>query len=311
METTAEEFATAQKVFEEDKEKALELFISLDTKTYDLFSTNETLDDVQDHHIKYMTICAYIGLCLAELSIDREVAIKKAKSYLQRFMDLMISYNSIERKDVKMLEMAIAGKKVASELVRETKIIAFKRERETAARIKKLTELGCDGRDLAMFTIDLMIQKSIESIKSLKEEEDLLQFAKHHISPAAKAKAAPSAEESRIDLKKPTEYSGPMLSKSGKPLRPFVLTTEHNKREQIRKGVFQYGHNLPTMSVEEYLELEMERGNFLSGGGKEPEKKQVDEDDHDALDLETYKARDWDEFKDFNPAGWGNRHNKG
>jgi hypothetical protein len=42
-----------------------------------------------------------------------------------------------------------------------------------------------------------------------------------------------------------------------------------------------------------------------------PEKEELDEDDEVYANQETYKAREWDEFKDFNPAGWGNRHNKG
>jgi immunoglobulin-binding protein 1 len=31
--------------------------------------------------------------------------------------------------------------------------------------------------------------------------------------------------------------------------------------------VFGPGHNLPTMSIDEYLQIERERGNILSGGG--------------------------------------------
>ena len=68
------------------------------------------------------------------------------------------------------------------------------------------------------------------------------------------------------------------------------------------------------MSIDEYLDREMARGNFLSGGGPEssnPEPAFIDDLDFDKLDLETEKQREWDEFKDFNPAGWGNRHNKG
>jgi hypothetical protein len=33
--------------------------------------------------------------------------------------------------------------------------------------------------------------------------------------------------------------------------------------------------------------------------------------DYDALDEETMKQREWDEFKDYNPAGWGNRYRRG
>jgi hypothetical protein len=49
-----------------------------------------------------------------------------------------------------------------------------------------------------------------------------------------------------------------------KPLRPFVIS--NRGREEIQKQVFRPGHNLPTMTIDEYLELERQRGNILSGG---------------------------------------------
>lgn len=62
-----------------------------------------------------------------------------------------------------------------------------------------------------------------------------------------------------------TNKSGaPLLSADGKPLRPFTIV---GNREEIRKGVFRPGHNLPTMSIDEYLEEERRRGNIIEGGG--------------------------------------------
>ena len=77
------------------------------------------------------------------------------------------------------------------------------------------------------------------------------------------------------------------------------------------------------MSIEEYLDREIERGNFLSGGGYTPslfddcnfgrEVKEVEEeeDDEKSVDAKTYKQRKWDAFTDDNKRGWGNRGNKG
>jgi hypothetical protein len=46
-------------------------------------------------------------------------------------------------------------------------------------------------------------------------------------------------------------------------------------------------------------------------GGTDPAKPEVDEDDMEAVDRETYKAREWDDFKDENPRGAGNTMNMG
>ncbi|KAJ3313702.1 hypothetical protein HDU93_004878 [Gonapodya sp. JEL0774] len=102
--------------------------------------------------------------------------------------------------------------------------------------------------------------------------------------------------------------SGPLLSADGKPLRPFVITSE---RERFREGVFRPSHALPTMSIEEYLEIEKQRGNMLSGGGEVPEKEAIDDNDEAALDAETMRQRAFDDYKDSVRRGSGNRYRQG
>jgi immunoglobulin-binding protein 1 len=57
---------------------------------------------------------------------------------------------------------------------------------------------------------------------------------------------------------------GALISKDGKPLRPFTLL---DKRQQLKGGVFGPGHNLPTITIDEYLEEERRRGGMMEGGG--------------------------------------------
>ena len=100
---------------------------------------------------------------------------------------------------------------------------------------------------------------------------------------------------------------GPLLSPGGKPLQPFTLT---DKQTQLRQGVFKSGHNLPTMSIDEYLEEERRRGGIVEGGGDLPQ-PETDEDNIEAVDAATMKAREWDEFVEANPKGAGNKLNRG
>lgn len=93
--------------------------------------------------------------------------------------------------------------------------------------------------------------------------------------------------------------TGPILSSGGKPLRPFTLL---DSRQTVKDGVFRSGHNLPTMTIDEYLEEERARGGIIEGGGAasglSPE---PDEDNYEKGDAETIKAREWDEFVEANP----------
>jgi len=103
--------------------------------------------------------------------------------------------------------------------------------------------------------------------------------------------------------------AGPILSKDGKPLKPFVLL---DRRKQIQDGVFKPGHSLPTMTIDEYLEEEKRRGGIVEGGGEQSGiRPDPDEDNIEKADEETTKAREWDEFKEANPKGSGNTLNRG
>eukprot|EP01133_Synstelium_polycarpum_P015515 gene15515-18426_t len=80
-------------------------------------------------------------------------------------------------------------------------------------------------------------------------------------------------------------------------------------RRVMLDKVFRPSHILPTISPEEAAHWEMHNGGMVSGPGGEASKKKEDngededgEEDHDKL----REARDWDDWKDDNPRGWGN-----
>ena len=103
--------------------------------------------------------------------------------------------------------------------------------------------------------------------------------------------------------------AGPILDRSGKPLRPFTLL---DSRQRLADGVFRPGHNLPTMTIDEYLEEERRRGGIIEGGGEASGiAQEPDEDNYEKADAETMKAREWDEFVEANPKGGGNTLNRG
>ena len=54
-----------------------------------------------------------------------------------------------------------------------------------------------------------------------------------------------------------------------KPLQPFTILPSGTggDRARFRDQVFQADYRLPTMSIDEYLEIERQRGNILTGGG--------------------------------------------
>ncbi|TFK30209.1 serine/threonine protein phosphatase PP2A-associated protein [Coprinopsis marcescibilis] len=118
---------------------------------------------------------------------------------------------------------------------------------------------------------------------------------------------------------------GPLLDSSGKVLRPFtILPSDAGERARLQSTVFGPAHNLPTMTVDEYLEIENEQGNIITGGGPASETKptsseelqmasEMDGSAEGELKEEQKRQKDenWAKFVDTNPRGAGNTMNRG
>lgn len=159
---------------------------------------------------------------------------------------------------------------------RETKIARFKEEKELKLKIGALEKDGnlADEdvtRDLYLAQLEFFIHKTFENLESINQELDLLnsmpepQSHRDAVEDPREKRRREEAYSERLDH--PTVFTankaGPLLSKEGRPLRPFTLID----RREIAKNVFQPDHNLPTMSIDEYLEEERRRGNIIEGGG--------------------------------------------
>lgn len=109
----------------------------------------------------------------------------------------------------------------------------------------------------------------------------------------------------RVDATVAANDPNALLGPQGQVLRPFVLT---DGRDQIARKVMGTGQVLPTMSIEEAAAYEMKHRAKSASESVQPS---VDEDSNHYVDMETMKARQWDEFTEANPRGSGNTMNRG
>jgi immunoglobulin-binding protein 1 len=139
------------------------------------------------------------------------------------------------------------------------------------------------------------------------------------------------AEEDMWKLDQPLSSGGPdgrgpLMDSSGRPLRPFTILPSGASadRARLQGQVFRPDHRLPTMTIDEYLEIEQERGNIISGGGKasedaltSSEQLNLDAEQDGTImgDLKEEERRqkdeNWAQFTDANPYGAGNTMNRG
>ncbi|NWW40760.1 IGBP1 protein, partial [Panurus biarmicus] len=187
----------------------------------------------------------------------------------------------------------------------------YKQKKELENKLASMSssvESGTADEDQVREFYILQIQKwigtSLEEIESIDQELVILRSRDA-------AKQAPAG---------PRGPSRPART----PVKPFILT-----RDAAQARVFGVGYpGLPTMTVDDWYEQRRRQGIVSQQGFGEPgsppcssppagasdeelQKQQheteEEKDDEEAL----WKARDWDDWKDTHPRGYGNRHNMG
>ncbi|RKP03288.1 hypothetical protein CXG81DRAFT_2316, partial [Caulochytrium protostelioides] len=329
-----------------------------------LFSTNESMEDVNTTDLQYFAVDFFLGALIAlRATRDREASLQRLAACERRFLAFLERCDHYDQLDAatrgvfKAFQRNTPLPREDPGAARESRIARYKAEKAARALLRQLTQqmrshrairasnaaadrddaphataFGRDAdddedfdradetlqRQLLMTSLALHIRTALEQLQAVRDERGMLeQMARREAErPARAVVAAPQrgtdAEDTRIEARGRADQwsrfnTAPLMAKNGKILRPFVLS---NERQEVRDRVFRPGHNLPTMTVEEYLENEKARGNFLQGGTN-PAPKEIDDLDYDALDADTLKKRAFDDFKDANPRGWGNRANKG
>ncbi|KAI5785540.1 TAP42-like protein [Peziza echinospora] len=300
-----------------------------------LFSPNEIFEDISSSELRYLLIDFYLAELVIKIQgIDRKETLTQAQKCYKLFLTLCDSYDILSKPDRDAFE-SLSQATSASALThipkdpaakRQSKISRFRQEKELKNKLEYLSknpnrEFDEDViRELYTTSINFSILQSLAALESIVLEFDILKMA-----PPPKQEPQPEDDGAHDDRQRSaksdgynekldnvlslTNKSGPLLSADGKPLRPFTLL---DNRETIKQGVFRSGHNLPTMTIDEYLDEERRRGNIIEGGGeKSGLQPEPDEDNYEKADAATMKAREWDEFTEANPRGSGNTFNRG
>ena len=267
-----------------------------------LFSTNEEYQDITTTDLRYIicpNLVANLILKTNAKGKDRIALLDESDIYLSSFIDLCECYGF----PFEFPSEAPVG--LSQEAARQRKIDSFRHKKKLEASLLDLQKDGeeSETRELAFIGIELSLIDAFEQKRHLSDEKEMILYS---LSNAPKSNEISQLEKVDFRMNQMNlGASGSLLDSKGRPNMPFVITS---KRHQVQESVFRPGHNLPTMSIEDYLDREMARGNFLSSKDNEPP-KEIDEDRQ--TDQQVYELRATDEFKDLNPRGWGNRKNKG
>ncbi|NWS20316.1 IGBP1 protein, partial [Pachyramphus minor] len=285
----------------------------------DLFSENEELDEVASADLKFLLLPALLGaMTLKQVDLSRrQQHLESARDHFLQFLKLCKSYGL----GTFQLPPTAPGEEgagsspgpgdppgaqpslVAMAMSRNAKIERYKQKKELEnklASMRSFVESGTADEDQIREFYILQIQKwistSLEELESIDQEMVILKSR----DAARQAPAAPHGP------------SRPVRA----PVKPFILT-----RDAAQARVFGAGYpGLPTMTVDDWYEQRRRQG-IVSGQSipqrapgvsdeelqKQQQEKKEEEDDEEALQ----KARNWDDWKDTHPRGYGNRQNMG
>jgi immunoglobulin-binding protein 1 len=230
---------------------------------------------------------------------------------------------------------------------REYKIERFKREKDTRLALKAMLDkraargastVGDDNggfdddsewRSFETLQIKSAILESFALLESAVDELNMLEEIERRMQAAGgEDRLRAELQRERTDAARNTPPPQPPvtimpgdlrppgeLGQAPAPGRPMRSAVEArlDTRQQLARDVFKQPHIVATYTPEEAAEMDMAAGRFLSGGGNDPsaDKDDKDEDADQDDDAKLRKARDWDDFKDDNPRGAGNRSRKG
>ncbi|KAM6500356.1 TAP42-like protein [Amanita muscaria] len=190
-------------------------------------------------------------------------------------------------------------------------------------------------RETTLHLMRLLYMQSKNQMEHMEQERDLLKNAPQFFPSGRGSKEETRREERRTaeenwrldarPVNSGPDGKGSLLDSSGKPLRPFtILPSEASNRARLQAQVFGASHQLPTMTIDEYLEIERQRGNILTGGGRESQEAPTSTEkltlasELDGTGVGEEKAEElrqkqenWAQFTDVNPRGAGNTMNRG
>ncbi|XP_055986032.1 immunoglobulin-binding protein 1 [Sorex fumeus] len=288
--------------------KATEMLTQLD-----LFSRNEELEEIASADLKYLMVPAFHGaLTLKQVNPSKRLEhLFEAREHFLNYLT-QCQYYHVADFELPLIRNSTAENNTASSSMaypnlvsmasqRQAKIERYRVKKEVENRLSALKSAVESGeaddqrvREYYILHLRRWISISLEEIESIDQEMRILR-----------------------DKDSFKEASASHSSQQDKPaMKPFILT-----RNVAQAKVFGAGYpSLATMTVNEWYE-QHQKYNTLPDQGiaktsaefrRAPEEQEDQEEKEENDDEQTLRrSREWDDWKDTHPRGYGNRQNMG
>eukprot|EP00055_Hartaetosiga_balthica_P003898 m.9356 g.9356 ORF g.9356 m.9356 type:complete len:361 (+) comp3438_c0_seq1:59-1141(+) len=296
-----------------------------------VFSDNEEYTEHSTLSLRYLALPYLHGELLSRRFVQGDRAIRdreriksstKARQlfqqYLQNLLDMELPF--ADRNALEYYIKAAPG----SRRDRDAKMVHFNALKTTKATVAELEEAmklagmvdeDDDDNDVVRgYCLSILHQYMLQAIDQIEMLGTEISMLQHVVKERMEGGELPTREEMMRQQKQAGK----------KPEPPMVLTSDMVKKmsasgRSINRSNFQllsagYGPiGAPTMSLEQFADMEMAQAREAQEREKEAErnKVEVDPDSEEGSIVKTYELRERDAWRDEHKAGEGNRYNRG
>uniref|UniRef100_H9H5J9 IGBP1 family member C n=1 Tax=Macaca mulatta TaxID=9544 RepID=H9H5J9_MACMU len=306
---------TGSRIVQEKVLKGLDLLqkVAKMLSQLDLFSRNEDLEEITSTDLKYLMVPAFQGaLTMKQVNPSKRLDhLQQAREHFIKYLTQCHYYrvaefelpqtktNSAENNTA--ITSTVYPSLVAMASQRQAKIERYKQKKELEHRLSTMKSAVESGqaddervREYYLLHLQRWIDTSLEEIESIDQEIKIL---------------------GEKDFSR--EASTSNSSGHERPLiKPFILT-----RNMAQAKVFGTGYpSLASMTVSDWYDQHQKHAvlpdqgiakatpeEFRKATQQQKDQEKEEEDDEQTLQ----RAREWDDWKDTHPRGYGNRQNMG
>jgi hypothetical protein len=341
-----ERYLRGASLAESSPQEAVPLLESVqqDVVALSLFSSNETVEDVSTKSLPFLTMEHFLAMALVSLPAgpgkmqERKTNINRSIDLWSAFLDKLEQLELLTNEEVREYHELMEEVDVNKPMLtpnRDVKIARFKAKQQAKNETERLKALRgrrsrygivadeeMDGHDEESMERSIALQEL--SVHKGEAFENWLQSKRE--LPMIEMMVKMEEENHRMEKhlgSAPVQDQRPPLS--GKPLQLTHITKDGTgkiqvKRDEIRSKVFRPGWNQPTMSLEELGDreyqqaMEREERQRQAEAGRENQPRRYEEllrdgmeDNAELVDASAKLDSDWDDWKDQNPRGSGNK----
>lgn len=286
-----------------------------------IFSPNESLKEIPTENLKYLLLPFYLADIFGRIQEDRKSNLDLSKKYFDEFIKLCNHYELVTKEQRKQWKTAFDNENY--EPSREEKIQGFKDKKDLENKIKNLEKIKDEDtrREILTLNIRTKILKAIDDIRMIHLEGQMHAY-KEKMDREKQHSNQQAADTREQKPKKMQVWHIPKADKN--PEQPYVMSNKNwgchgcdpmynmKIKQELKDKVFQPGHSMPTMTMDEYADYAMKMYGDMEKNQKEADEakrreEDKDQDKDDIVDMQTLKDREWDDWKDEHEKGAGNK----